>query len=225
MKKLKCPALQMITRVAAAVTAIGGWFNWIWWLQKRRRKWPKERMNTKKLHALLYQCPSCKAESMMDSRGKRLWCIACGQKWEMNRYGRIRARGKTAEFSHILDWIEWEKAEIKAAIQNGSYYFEDTVRVEMPANGKQAGRQGIAHFSQDAHETRLICTYAGEEYTMIRTGKILEKLNIAYDHLGKGDCFEFPGQEGMLRCYPSKRDVVTKLAYATEEIHRQSRIV
>lgn len=214
----------MITRVIAAATAIGGWFNWIWWLQKRRRKWPKERMNTKKLHALLYCCSACGTESMMDSRGRHVWCIQCGKRWEMNRYGRIRAKAAPTEFSHVLDWIEWEKKQISEAVQNGTYYFEDTVRVEIPAEGKKSGQQGIAHFSQNAHESRLICTYAGEEYTMIRTGKVLENLKIEYDYLGKGDCFEFPGHEGMLRCYPSKRDVVTKLAYAVEEIHRQSRV-
>lgn len=182
-------------------------------------------MNTKKLHALLYKCPACGTESMMDSRGNRIWCIQCGKKWQMNRYGRIRTKGSAAEFSHILDWIEWEKKVIREAVQNAAYYFEDTVRVEIPAKGKQSGQQGIAHFSQDAHESRLICTYAGEEYTMIRTGRSLEKLKIEYDYLGKGDCFEFPGHEGTLRCYPSKRDVVTKLAYATEEIHQQSKNV
>lgn len=159
----------------------------------------------------------------MDSRGKRIWCINCGRQWEMNRYGRIKAKRGQSEFSHILDWIAWEKECISEEIREGTYYFEDTVRVEIPLRDKKSAQQGIAHFSQNAHETRLLCSYAGEEYTMIRTGKTLEKLHIAYDYLGKGDCFEFPGNDGILRCYPSRRDVVTKLAYATEEINRRAK--
>lgn len=223
LKKMKWSVTQIITRALAGLTAISGWFNWIRWLKQRGKRWPKERMNTKKLHALLYRCPACSSESMMDSRGKRIWCINCGRQWEMNRYGRIRAKKGPTEFSHILDWITWEKNGIREEIQKGTYYFEDTVRVEIPSKGKTSGQQGIAHFSQNAHETRLICTYSGEEYTMIRTGKTLEKLTIAYDYLGKGDCFEFPSQDGILRCYPAKRDVITKLAYATEEIHSQGK--
>lgn len=223
MKKMKWSGTKILTRALAGITAFNGWFNWIKWLNQRRKRWPKERMNTKKLHALLYCCPACRTESMMDSKGKRIWCINCGRQWEMNRYGRIKARRGQSEFFHVLDWIAWEKECISQEIQKGTYYFEDTVRVEMPLKGKKSGQQGIAHFSQNAHATRLICAYAGEEYTMIRPGKTLEKLTIAYDYLGKGDCFEFPGHEGTLRCYPSRRDVVTKLAYATEEIHRQAK--
>ena len=223
LKKIKkWSGTQIITRALTGITAISGWFNWIRWLRKRQLSWPKEKMNTKKIHALLYRCPACLSESTLDSRGRRIWCLNCGRQWEMNRHGRIKGKKKAAEYSHILDWIAWEKECVSEEIQKGTYYFEDTVRVEIPARGEKSGQQGIAHFSQTARETRLLCSYDGEEYTMIRTGKTLEKLKIAYDYLGKGDCFEFPSNDGILRCYPAKRDVVTKLAYATEEINRQT---
>ena len=222
MKKIKNPVTKIITRILAGIAAVSGWFNWIKWLNQRRKNWPKERMNTKKLHALLYRCPVCQSESLMDSKGKQIRCLNCGGQWEMNRYGRIRAQSGYTEFLHIMDWIAWEKACVREEIQNGSYLFEDTVRVEVPKKGKKSGEQGIAHFYQDSHETRLSCIWENGEYTMIRTGKTLERLVVSYDHLGKGDCFEFPYRDGILRCYPAKRDVVTRLAYATEEIHRQA---
>lgn len=222
LKIIKWPITKIVARILAGLTAISGWINWIKWLNERRKSWPKERMNTKKLHALLYRCPACGCESQMDSKGKKIFCLSCGKHWELNHQGRIRAKGGQSEYAHILDWILWERECVKEEIQKGIYYFEDTVRVEMPVKGKKSGQQGIARFTQTPNDSRLVCVFGGEEYTMIRTGKTLEKLTINYDYLGKGDCFEFPAPNGMLRCYPSKRDVVTKLAYATEEIHRRA---
>lgn len=214
---------HLLPKVLTTLTAVGGWLNWIKWLKERSKSWPKEKKNTKKLHTLLYRCPSCMSESQMDSRGRQIWCLNCGNKWEMNRHGRIRAKKGITEYSHILDWIAWEKECVQKEIQSGTYYFEDTVRVETPRRKERTGEQGIAHFVQTPYESRLLCSYEGEEYTMIRTGKSLEKLYILYNYLGKGDCFEFPTHDGIIKCYPTKRDVVTKLAYATEEISRQAK--
>ena len=43
------------------------------------------------LHALLYQCPHCKMEFRMDSKGTSIWCNSCHKKWEMNTYGELKA--------------------------------------------------------------------------------------------------------------------------------------
>lgn len=224
MKRIQCTSKNTLTKLLAGLTALGGWLNWISWLRKRGKCWPKEKGNTKALHSILYRCPACQMESRMDSRGRYIWCLECGKRWEMNRQGRIRAiQQGQSRFSHILDWIAWEKACVSEEIQNKTYHFADTVRIEPMKHGESTEKARLAHFEQTPWETRLTCAYGDAEYTMIRTGKSLETLAVSYDYLGRGDCFEFPSFDGLLRCYPSRRDVVTKLSYATEEICRQAK--
>ena len=76
------------------------------------------------LHALLYKCPHCKAESQMDSKGAKLFCNACGKTWEMDEYGQLHALEGKTEFAHIPDWSNWERACVRKEIEDGTYYFD-----------------------------------------------------------------------------------------------------
>ena len=46
----------------------------------------------------------------------------------------------------------------------------------------------------------------------------LESVHIEYDYLGRGDCVDISIQDDSFWCYFTKRDVITKLSFATEEI-------
>ena len=43
-------------------------------------------------------------------------------------------------------------------------------------------------------------------------------MHIEYDYLGRGDCVDVSTLEDSYWCYLSKRDAITKLSFATEEI-------
>lgn len=81
------------------------------------------------LHKVLYQCPHCKAEHKMASEGAEIFCRECGKRWEMDELGRLSAKEGETEFSHIPDWYEWQRAEVRAEIERGEYHFCDTVDV------------------------------------------------------------------------------------------------
>jgi len=174
------------------------------------------------LHALLYKCPACKSEHQTDSKGTKLWCNCCGKTWEMDEYGQLRALEGETEFSHIPDWSNWERACVREEIDNGTYYFEDEVRIETLPNAWKFYKQGMGKLIQTPEETRIECNYYGEPYVLSRSAKSLESMHIEYDYLGRGDCVDISIPDDSFWCYLTKRDAVTKISFATEEIHKKA---
>lgn len=172
------------------------------------------------LHSLLYKCAACKEEGQMHSEGTRLWCEVCGKAWEMDEYGRLKAEEGETEFPHIPDWSNWERECVRKEIQEGTYYFEDTVRVETLPGSTRFYKQGEGKFIQTPTETKLECNYYGEAYTLVRNAKSLESMHIEYDYHKHGDCIDISIPDDSFWCYMSKRDVITKISFATEEMHK-----
>ena len=202
--------------------------------------WQKEKQlkidhpeRAKGLHALLYKCPNCKEENFMHSEGTRLWCNACGKRWEMDEYGELHGlkittdeygmiyeqEGET-EFSHIPDWSNWERECVREEIENGTYYFEDDVRVETLPGSWKFYKQGMGKLIQTPEETRVECNYYGEPYVLKRSARSLESMHIEYDYLGRGDCVDISIPDDSFWCYLTKRDAITKISFATEEMHK-----
>lgn len=174
------------------------------------------------LHALLYKCPACKTEHQTDSKGTKLWCNSCGKTWEMDEYGQLRALEGETEFSHIPDWSNWERACVREEIENRTYYFEDEVRIETLPNAWKFYKQGMGKLIQTTEETRVECNYYGEPYVLSRSAKSLESMHIEYDYLGRGDCVDISIPDDSFWCYLTKRDAITKISFATEEIHKKA---
>lgn len=176
----------------------------------------------KGLHALLYKCPACRQEGDMESGGTRLWCNCCGKKWEMDEYGELHAENGETEFSHIPDWSNWERVCVREEIDNGTYYFEDDVRIETLPSAWKFYKQGMGKLIQTPTETRIECNYHGEPYVLTRSAKSMESLHIEYDYLGRGDCVDISIPDDSFWCYTTKKNVITKLSFATEEIHKKA---
>lgn len=71
------------------------------------------------LHKILYRCPHCKKEDLMQSHGHSLICDSCGKTWEMSEYGRMHSPDGETEFEHIPHWYEYQRDEVKKEIING----------------------------------------------------------------------------------------------------------
>ena len=175
------------------------------------------------LHCLLYKCAACGTEGEMYSEGTKLWCEHCGKHWEMTEYGQLKALEGETEFSHIPDWSNWERECVRKEIQEGTYYFEDDVRVETLPNSLRFYKQGMGKLIQTCTETRVECKAYGEDYTLVRSAKNMDSLHIEYDYLKNGDCIDISVPDDSFWCYTKKRDAITKLSFATEEMHKLSK--
>ena len=67
--------------------------------------------------------------------------------------------------------------------------------------------------------------YRGEDYRIQREPIQNNSLHVEYDYcyLRPEDCFDISTKHDSFYCYPTKKNVVTKLAFATEELYLRSR--
>lgn len=173
------------------------------------------------LNKILYKCANCATEHEMTSSGAILRCEHCGKKWFVNEYGELSALNGETEFSHIPDWFKWEKEEVAKEIASGNYYFEDEVEVDTLPGAKGFYHHGTGNFYHSLDGFRLECNAYGEKTVEVWDGIDTDGLHIEYNYKGKGDVIDISTQNESYWLYPkTKRDCITKLSLAADEIYR-----
>ena len=175
------------------------------------------------LHKVLYQCPHCGTEFQMGSQGAELFCKHCGKRWYLQENGQLMATEGETEFPHIPHWFEWEREQVRGQILRGEYRYEDEVDVySFPRCYRfiPLGKAKVCHsvrdgFTIDGH-------YRGQDYHIHRPPKSMNSLHVEYDfhRFRKENCFDISTETDSFYCYPTNPDMVTKLAFATEEIYK-----
>lgn len=194
--------------------------------QKENRIKITEEYRAEGLHKVLYQCPHCMAESKMTSEGTVLKCTECGKEWNWDEDGNLRALNGETEFTHIPDWFDWEREQVRKQIENGEYSFEDEVEVySLPRcwTFKKLGKAKLTHDPENGFV--LEGFYNGKPYRVQRIPAQTNSLHIEYDYcyIKPFDCVDISTEKDSFYCYPTKKDVVTKLAFATEEIFKMKK--
>ena len=176
------------------------------------------------MHKILYQCPHCKTESQMGSRGAELFCKHCGKRWTLKEDGSLAANQGETEFTRVPDWFAWERKQVEEQINAGTYSFEDEVEVySLPRCWKfeTLGKAKLTHTPEEGFV--LTGEYNGAEYRIQRTPIQTNSLHIEYDYcyIKPFDCVDISTENDSFYCYPKKENVVTKLAFATEILYLQ----
>ncbi len=178
------------------------------------------------MHKILYHCPHCNTESKMASKANEIFCTHCGKRWTLNIDGSLTANEGETEFSHVPDWFNWEREQVRNQVRSGEYYFEDEVEVySLPRCWRfmKLGKAKITHDPQNGFV--LTGHYRGKDYEIQRKPSENNSLHIEYDYcyIKPLDCFDISTENDSFYCYPlTKENVVTKLAFATEEIYKMS---
>lgn len=174
------------------------------------------------LHQVLYQCPHCNAEYQMASEGDALFCQNCHKRWEMDELGSLHAMRGETEFSHIPDWYEWQRANVRREVETGTYAFSAPVRVmSLPnADGYVRIGEGTLTHTMEGFTVRGSGAYGAFE--MIKPVASLYSCHIELNYLGKyGDCIDLNTLEDTWYCYPYDCAFsVVKIALATEELYQ-----
>jgi len=188
--------------------------------QKEKGILVKDKNRAAGLHRVLYQCPACDTEYKMTSAQSTLHCGQCGKEWKMSELGDLRARTGITEFSHIPDWYEWQRANVRQEIENGTYTFDAEVRIESLPNAK-----GFVKFSepgrltQDLNGFTLTGEYEDKPFTIQWQASSLYSCHIEYNYKGRGDCVDLNTNNDTFYLFPKGHEFsVTKLALATEEL-------
>jgi transcription elongation factor Elf1 len=169
------------------------------------------------LHKVLYQCPHCMKEHLMDSRLDQLFCHHCGASYTMTPLGELKANQGDTIYSHIPDWYEFQRKEVRKQIENGTYFFEDEVKIEsLPnANGYIPIGNGILTHDQNGFHLK------SESVNLKKDVLSMYSLHIEYNYFNKGDCLDLSTLDDTYYLYPiHKMNVVTKLHFAVEELYK-----
>jgi len=190
--------------------------------QKERGIRVKKKTRAEGLHKVLYQCPACMAEYKMSSKGTTLSCDNCGKSWEMSELGELSANSGETEYSHIPDWYEWERANVKKEVEEGTYSLNVKVRVEsLPNDSKFIVFEEKGDLTHNMDGFRLTGTYENEPYDISWSVPSMHACHIEYDYMGRGDCVDLNTSEDTLYLFPEGGEfAVTKISLATEELFK-----
>ena len=190
--------------------------------QKARGILTKYKRRAEGLHKVLYQCPACGTEYEMSSEGTQLRCRHCGKTWTMSPLGELKADDGRTEFSHIPDWYEWERANVRREVAEGRYSTVPLhVHVDTLPNAKAFIRLGQGTLVHDMDGFHVHGTDVdGDPFEMELKVPSLYSCHIEYEYLGKyGDCVDLNTLKDTWYIYPEdEKFSVTKMALATEEL-------
>ena len=93
------------------------------------------------------------------------------------------------EFTHIPDWYEWERSQVRNEIERGAYRFESDVTVDSLPNAKGFINLGKGKLIHDINGFLLEGEYEGTPYSVSINSKALYSCHIEYNYLGnRGEC-------------------------------------
>lgn len=169
------------------------------------------------LGRVLFRCSECGSEGQTVGRGTELVCNACGKHFHMDEYGTLHG----GSFTHIPDWYNWEREQIRKEIADGSYCVETRVRIAMMVDMKAiyfvgngtlrhntsgfdlTGDDGKLHFSQNTKK----CYSVYSDFNWYRIGDVI--------CIGEKDTLYY--------CFPETPNLVARLRIAAEELYRISK--
>jgi len=196
--------------------------DWAW--QKANGIRVKDPRRAEGLHRVLYQCPSCSTEFKMRSQGDTLSCGHCGKAWRLGELGDLKAVDGATEFTHIPDWYEWQRANVRREVEDGVYSMETPVRIESLPNTK-----GFVKFDKPGRLVHNMdgFTLTGEYDTAPFTEQwpvpAQTACHIEYNYMRRGDCVDLSTLDDSFYLFPPDDGTVavTKIALATEELYRR----
>jgi len=179
-----------------------------------------EKNNAEGLHKILYQCPHCKTEFEMDSAGVRLWCGHCGKHWTVTPLSELKADEGDTEFRRIPDWYEFERREVRRQIEAGTYSFCDEADIDSLPNARGYIHLGHGKLTHNMDGFTLEAAWADGGVLLKKTPASMYSCHIEYNYDKRGDCIDLSTLEDTYYIYPlHRRDCVTKIALATEELY------
>lgn len=174
------------------------------------------------IHKILYQCPVCGTEFSTDSKDTRIWCSHCGAIWEMNEYCQLHRQNGPDVFTHVPDWYNWERENVRKEVVEGRYRFEDTARLERLVNGKIGFETlGTVKLTHDENGFTMSGDIMDGRFEFNRSVASMRSVHIEYDFKGRGDAIDLCTLNDTYFVFPlTARNVLTKLHFATEELHK-----
>lgn len=134
---------------------------------------------------------------------------------------KLKAKEGKTEFSHIPDWYEWQRENVRKEVKEGRYNLDARVKVHAFPNSKGVIPLGEGRLTQTPEGIKLTGEYEGEEYEVFRATQTLYSIHIEFNFLEQfGEAIDISTLDDSYYVYPIDENVsITKVAFATEELY------
>ena len=170
------------------------------------------------LHRILYQCPHCGAEGQTEGKGIYFTCHHCGKQYILTELGHLEAVDGDTAFSHVPDWFEWQRQQVRKALEEGTYRLNIPVDIAMMVDSKALYMVGSGELTHD--HTGFCLTGCDGKLRYEQSPVASHTLNSDYFWYEIGDVIGIGNQEALYYCFPKTGNVVTKARLATEELYK-----
>ena len=171
------------------------------------------------LNRVLYRCPHCGKEGKMEGKGTKLTCRNCEKVYELTELGYLRALDGQTAFTHIPNWYEWERGQVRSELENGVYRLESKVDIGVLVDYKALYMVGSGTLVHDEKGFHLTGCNGALDYTQ---GPLASyTLNCDYYWYEIGDVICIGNKDALYYCFPKgSGDVVAKTRLAAEELYK-----
>ena len=168
------------------------------------------------LHRILYRCPHCNTEGQTEGRGIMLTCKACGAAYILDEYGYLTSENPA--FTHIPDWYNWQRSQVRQELENGSYKLETDVKIAMLVNTKSLYMVGEGKLTHDENGFHLVGCDGKLDYSQ---GPLAcYGLYADYYWYEIGDVICIGNKDALYYCFPAEDVSVAKARLAVEELYK-----
>ncbi len=189
------------------------------WQQKNNVKIAHKK-RAEGLHRVLYQCPSCFQENQMVSEGANLICKACDTQVTLSEYGVLTALDKDPIFTHIPDWFEWQRTQVRQEIIDKKFSIATPVKVYALPNSKGFIPLENGFLEYDYQSIKLSYTFNNETFIETIDARKQQAIHIEFDYLNQGQAMSFSTDSQTYFIFIDAAVVpVTKLYLVAEESH------
>ena len=178
----------------------------------------EEDFRTDFLERVLYKCPHCGGEDGMKGRGIYIGCSHCGMRYELTEYGYLKTTMGDAVFTHIPDWYQWQREEVKKAITENSYQLDVPVDICIMQDMKAIYQVGEGRLQHDKNGFHL--TGCNGKLTYEQSPKASYSLYADYYWYEIGDVICIGDMEQLYYCFPKENIPVAKVRIAAEELYK-----
>ncbi len=178
-----------------------------------------EEFRAEGLNRVLYKCPVCETEGMMQGSGTEIVCKKCGKAYVLTETGSLAAKEGETRFSHIPDWYKWERECVKQELLQDTYHLEVPVNIMMmvDTSGVYKVGQGILRHNKNGFFLN------GCEGKLNYEQKPLASYSLYSDYFWYeiGDMICIGDNKVLYYCFPQGGgDVVAKTRLAAEELYK-----
>jgi hypothetical protein len=181
----------------------------------------KEPWRAEGLELVLYKCPACKTEAKMSTIDHLITCDSCNKSWQLNLDGSLSVLNGNTEFSHLPDWYEWQREEVRKEIEAKTYYFEHDVKINSLPNSKGFYQIGEGKLIHDLNGFKIVGAGNGETFELKQEPLENYSVHVEYNYFGRGSGVSFSKDNETYYFFSHEKEfLVTKLHFAVEELYK-----